>query len=344
MKRVLIVGNLGYIGPQTVHTFRNNGWEAHGLDSGMFGNIANNDLNPTSDGQSVQHYCDVRHLSSLDLQGYDSIVYLAAISNDPIGNEFENVTYDVNYEACVELAKKAIQSKVNSFVFASSCSIYGSAGDIPRSEGDVTAPITAYAKSKIFAENALLNLQGNGMRINILRFATACGPSKNLRLDLVLNDFVASSILEHKINILSDGSPKRPLVDVRDMAEAIFYFSSSMELTKDAYTVNIGSNDWNFTVHELATLVADQIQDIDIVINPAASPDKRSYWVDFNLYKSLPNTPYPTRNISETIERLIEIIGTIKFETDFRSSRFIRLNKIRMMQNQSILDRELFVR
>src|SRR5262249_34403879 len=155
------------------------------------------------------------------LAGVDAVVHLAAISNDPIGHAYEEVTFDVNSRASVELARLAKDSGVGSFIFASSCSVYGSADDRPRTEQSELGPLTAYAKSKVRTEQGLRDLAGSGFRVTCLRFATACGMSDRLRLDLVLNDFVACALSAKRITVLSDGTPWRPLINVADMARAI---------------------------------------------------------------------------------------------------------------------------
>ena len=151
----------------------------------------------------------------------DAIVHLAGVSNDPIGNTFEDVTLAINHRATVELAGRAKAAGVGAFVFASSCSIYGQADDAPRVEESELGPLTAYARSKALAERDLAPLADDRFRVTCLRFATACGMSDRLRLDLVLNDFVASAIATGRIDIMSDGTPWRPLIHVADMARAI---------------------------------------------------------------------------------------------------------------------------
>jgi nucleoside-diphosphate-sugar epimerase len=151
------------------------------------------------------------------LKDIDAIVHLAAISNDPIGNKFEEVTLDINYRASVELARRAKEAGVKSFTFASSCSMYGAAEDSARTENSPLNPLTAYARSKVLTERELEPLADGGFKVTSLRFSTACGWSERLRLDLVLNDFVAGAVASKRITILSDGTPWRPLINVKDM-------------------------------------------------------------------------------------------------------------------------------
>jgi len=171
----------------------------------------------------------VRHPQPEILRGVDAIVHLAAISNDPMGKTFEEVTDAINFRASVELARQAKAAGVRSFVFASSCSMYGMADDTPRKETSPLNPLTAYAKSKVSTETELQKLADKSFRVTCLRFATACGMSDRLRLDLVVNDFVACAVTSKNITILSDGTPWRPLIHVKDMARAFDWASSAMQ-------------------------------------------------------------------------------------------------------------------
>jgi len=221
--RILVTGNMGYIGPGVVRQLRASHPTAflQGFDTGYFAPCLTTSRVLPECRLDAQHFGDVREFPDELLQGVTAIVYLAAISNDPMGNAYESVTLDINYKAAIELAKKAKKAGVSSFVFASSCSVYGYAEDGARTENSPLDPLTAYARSKVFAERDLKPLASPEFRISCLRFATACGMSDRLRLDLVVNDFVASAIAAKKITILSDGTPWRPLIHVRDMARAI---------------------------------------------------------------------------------------------------------------------------
>ncbi len=214
---------MGYIGPCVVERLRESFPAAIliGLDMGFFAkNLTNAAFLPEC-RIDLQYFADVRKFSNDLLEDVDAIVHLAAISNDPMGNKFEKVTSDINYRASVELAKKAKKAGVKSFVYASSCSMYGSADDKPRTEESPLNPLTAYAKSKIYTEKDLVKLADNKFKVTSLRFSTACGMSERLRLDLVLNDFVACAVASNKITILSDGTPWRPLINIKDMVRAI---------------------------------------------------------------------------------------------------------------------------
>jgi polysaccharide pyruvyl transferase WcaK-like protein/nucleoside-diphosphate-sugar epimerase len=255
--KILITGNLGYVGPEVGKYLRARRPDAalYGFDNAYFAHCLTGAAVLPESYLDGQFYGDVRNIS-LDLKEYDAVVQLAAISNDPMGNRFQAVTLDINHNSTVSLAKAAAAAGVKNFVFASSCSVYGIAEGAARKESDPLNPITAYARSKIGAERALSELE-TPMVITALRFATACGMSDRLRLDLVLNDFVACALSRGEISVLSDGSPWRPLIDVADMARAIDWAIDRPAGRGGRYlAVNVGSNDRNYQVKELANAVA----------------------------------------------------------------------------------------
>ncbi len=342
--KVLITGNMGYIGPCVVRQLRNSFPDSLiiGYDMGYFANQLTGAPYLPECNVDIQYFADVRSFPDNLLSGIDAVVHLAAISNDPMGNRFENVTMDINYRASIDIAKKAKKAGVKAFVFASSCSMYGFADNTPRTEGSELNPLTAYAKSKVYTEKDLEGLADNSFKVTSLRFATACGMSERLRLDLVLNDFVASSVVSKKITILSDGTPWRPLIHVRDMARAIEW-AIIREIDAGQYlAVNIGSNIWNYQVKDLALAVAEVIPDIEISINKDAQPDKRSYKVNFDLFKSLAPDYQPEYDLIKTIVELKNGLEAINFkEKDFRNSNFMRLKVLDSLKSRGLLDDNL---
>ena len=327
--KILITGNLGYVGPIVARHLRRAHPEARlvGYDSAFFAvNLSGAAVLPERT-LDEQHYGDTRDIPGALLEGVDAVVHLAAVSNDPMGNKFERVTEDVNYRASVEIARKAAKAGVAHFVFASSCSVYGFAPGAARKEDDELNPQTAYARSKVNTEKGLADIADNRMIITCLRFATACGMSDRLRLDLVLNDFVACALAKGEISVLSDGSPWRPLIDVRDMARAIDW-----GITRDAgeagrfVAVNVGSDDRNYQVKELANAVAEAVPGTTVSINKAAPPDTRSYKVDFSLFAALAPQHQPQVTLRRSIDMLSEGLRGMGFaDPDFRNSTFIRL-------------------
>ncbi|MDC0393486.1 SDR family oxidoreductase [Candidatus Pelagibacter sp.] len=280
---------------------------------------------------SVQYFGDIRDINKPMLDGVDAVVHLAGVSNDPIGNEFEEITEKINQHASVKLAKMASDMGVKNFVFASSCSMYGQADDRARKEADPITPLTAYARSKIGTERDLENINLGEMKFTSLRFATACGWSTRLRLDLVLNDFVACAITSGEITVLSDGSPWRPLIDVEDMSRAIFWALKREKNNGGQFlVVNAGSNNGNYQVKQIATAVANLVPNTKILINKDALPDRRSYSVDFNLYKNLAPNFQPIVSLDQSIVRLLDGFKRIGFsDKNFRNSSYMRLNTLR---------------
>ena len=318
---------MGYVGPEVAKYLRTRRPEAvlHGLDNAYFAHCLTGASVLPERYLNEQFYGDVRDLR-LDLKGYDAVIQLAAISNDPMGNQFETVTFDINQKTTTSIAEAAADAGVKNFVFASSCSVYGVAEGPPRKETDPLNPITAYAKSKIGAERELSAIDAD-MVITCLRFATACGMSDRLRLDLVLNDFVACALSRGQISVLSDGSPWRPLIDVADMARAIDWAIDRQARTGGRYlAVNAGSDDRNYQVRDLANAVARSVPGTDVSINTSAPADSRSYKVDFGLYRSLAPDHQPVVSLDQSIQNLISGLKKMKFnDAEFRSSNLMRL-------------------
>jgi nucleoside-diphosphate-sugar epimerase len=345
MRRILINGNMGYIGPVVVSHFRKNYPEVEiiGFDTGFFaGCLVDPNIFPESN-VDVQYFGDIRSFPSCILKDIDSVIQLAAISNDPMGKSFEIPTKEINYESAVEVAKLSKKMGVKNFVFASSCSVYGAAGVEAKHENSDLNPQTAYAKSKIDCEKSLSELADDSFVITALRFATACGFSPRLRLDLVLNDFVASGFLNHKIEILSDGTPLRPLIHVKDMARAMEWASfRNFRNGGNFLVVNAGSNEWNFQIKELAQKVRDILGNIELSINTSAPSDTRSYKVDFSLFSELAPEFTPKISLDEAVKDLLEGLKEMSLHvTNFRNSHFIRLKTLTALIEQNKLDNYL---
>jgi UDP-glucose 4-epimerase len=322
---------MGYVGPVLAGHLRktHQDYQIQGFDTGFFGHCLIGSGRLPETAIDVQMFGDVRHLHKDQLRGFDAVVQLAAISNDPMGKQFEAATYAINQDATVRLARDAAAAGVKAFVFASSCSIYGIADGPPRTETDPVAPVTAYARSKVASELALAELEGD-MVITALRFATACGFSPRLRLDLVLNDFVAAALTEKRITVLSDGSPWRPLIDVADMARAMDWAIHRDPAQGGRYlVVNAGASAHNYRVRDLAEAVAAAVPGTEVSINTGAPVDSRSYRVDFGLFERLAPNHRPRMSLSDSIAGLIDGLRSSGFQdNDFRSSDLIRLKTL----------------
>ncbi len=344
---VLVTGNMGYVGPCLVQHLRFTYDDINiiGLDMGYFAHCLSNSETLPEHRVDVQYFADLRRWPSdiISLKDVDAVVHLAAISNDPMGNTFEEVTLDVNYQASISLAKRAKEAGVKSFIFASSCSTYGFAEGGPKSEGSGLNPLTAYAKSKVFTEKDLKPLADSNFNVTILRFGTACGMSERLRLDLVLNDFAACAVSTGKITILSDGTPWRPLIHIHDMARAIDWAIGRDPAKGGKFlVVNVGSDEWNYQVKDLAEAVAAVLPGVEISINKEAQPDKRSYQVDFSLYRKLAPDYQPVIRLEEAILDLRDGLQAMNFsDSEFRDSTLIRLKVLNDLRSKGILNDNL---
>lgn len=343
--KILILGNMGYVGPAVVERLRSTYPKATliGFDIGFFGHCLTNTDQLPERKLDYQFFGDIRNnIPDELLKGTDAIVNLAAISNDPMSFKFESVTMDVNYESGIKVAKKAKEFGVKSFVFASSCSMYGEASDAPKKEGSSLNPLTAYARSKVATEKELEPLAGKNFKITCLRFATACGMSPRLRLDLVLNDFVACALLFRKITILSDGTPWRPLINIKDMARAIDWAICRSESIGDFLAVNTGTTGWNYQVKDLAEAVSSVIPNVEISINPDAPVDKRSYRVDFGLFEQLAPNHQPQFDLLSTVKEVKEGLEQMNFnDVNFRNSQLIRLKVLTNLQDKGEINDNL---
>lgn len=283
--RVLVTGNRGYVGPLVVEALaRSDAVRALvGLDVGWFEDAGT--FGPLfRDGAMVQRWGDFRDLRAADLAGVDAIVHLAAVSNDPMGRLCETATEEINGAAVAALAREARTAGVGRFVFASSCSLYGGAGDARRRETDPLAPLTAYARGKAAAEAGLARLGDARFTVVALRFATACGWSPRFRSDLALNDFVLSALRTRRVRLRSDGSAWRPLIHVRDMASALAWAALDPGLDGAGWRVfNVGRADMNVRIADLAAQAA-AAAGARVEVDPRAGPDRRSYSVDFSRF------------------------------------------------------------
>ena len=343
--KILVTGNMGYVGPLVLRRLRESypGITLVGYDMGYFAHCLTGAQRLPESRADAQYFGDIRQVPEEILRGVDGVVHLCAISNDPMGALFEDVTLAINHRASVDLAQKAKRAGVKRFVFASSCSVYGFAEGGPRREEDALNPLTAYAKSKVHTEQDLASIASDTFTTTCLRFATACGMSDRLRLDLALNDFVAGALVSKRINILSDGTPWRPLIHVKDMARAIDW-----ALQRDhrdggtCLTLNVGSEAWNYQVKDLAAAVAKLIPNVEVSINKDAQPDKRSYRVNFDKFTKLAQGFLPAVDLHAAVVDLRDGLMTMKFaDQDFRTGEFMRLVTLRRLRDSGQLTDDL---
>ncbi len=341
--KILITGNQGYLGPVVCRHLREALPQARliGFDTGYFKDCYTVKTLTRLERPHEQVEGDVRHFPAALLKGVDAVLHLAAISNDPMGKQFEKATLEVNYESSVSLATLAKQKGVGRFVFASSCSVYGIDDGTLKSEQSSIHPLSAYAQSKTRSEEKLATLADSGFSVTALRFATACGFSPRCRLDLVLNDFVASALSHGKITLLSDGTPWRPLIHVGDMARAMEW--ALCRTGGPAFlALNAGSRKWNYQVKELAQAVSERVGRVPVELKSDAGPDKRSYRVDFSLFEKFAPHHQPKWTLAAAIDDLVQgLKPVISKGMDIRASEYVRLNVLSQLMGAQQIDANL---
>lgn len=349
--KLLITGNLGYVGTELTKYLKNKNKNKKikiiGFDNGIFEHCIFSKISPKPN-VDIQIYSDLRNISAEHLNGIDAVVHLAAISNDPMGNKFKKITKDINFYATKKIINLAIKHKVKKFIFASSCSMYGNSlrnNEIAKNEKSKLRPLTAYAKSKVLIEKYIYKKRNNHTAFTCLRFSTACGVSDRLRLDLVVNDFVASAISRKKIELLSDGSSWRPLIDVKDMCKAIEWsILKKVSKNNEPLFLNVGTDKNNILIKDLAKLVQNIFKNkIKVKFNKNKIFDDRSYKVDFSLYKKLvPKKFHPSVGIDQSVKQIKDFLNFNKFKIkNFRQSKFSRLYYLNYLIEKNKLSKKI---
>ena len=280
--RVLLTGHQGYLGALVAPMLISAGHDVTGLDVGLFADCVLGPPPRDPDGYRV----DVRDVSAAELHGVDAIVHLAALSNDPLGFLAPELTYEINHRASVRLATLARDCGVRRFVYASTCSVYGAGGDQLVTEDAPLRPLTPYAVSKIRVEDDLAELADDDFCPVFLRNATAFGFSPRLRTDVVVNNLVAGAVLTGDVHVRSDGRAWRPLVHVRDIAAAVVAAIAAPPAAVCGRAFNVGSEENNLTVAQIAELVVAAIPDATLTIGGETGRDNRSYRVDFSRIRT----------------------------------------------------------
>ena len=336
--KILVTGDRGYIGTVVAPYLQHLGHEITGFDAEYYFDC---DLTAPPAGYTRIRK-DIRDVTRDELVGFDAIIHLAALSNDPLGDLKPELTYDINYHASVRLAELARDGGVNRFLYASSCSLYGAAGDEILKEDSPLRPLTPYAESKVRTEEALSKLASRSFAPVYLRNATVYGASPRLRLDIVLNNLVGWAVTVGKIRIMSDGSPWRPIVHVQDIAQAFAcVLEGPVELVCDQ-AFNVGANNENYQVRDLAAIVQQVAPACSLEYGGKAGPDPRNYRVDFSkLTRAFPAFR-PRWHALEGARELYEAYRAAGMRAeDFHGRRFTRLKQLRFLLENGKLDATL---
>jgi nucleoside-diphosphate-sugar epimerase len=337
--RVLVAGDRGYIGAVLVPFLRTAGHQVDGLDLGLYEGC---DFGPGLEDAAKFVPCDTRDVQASLLDGYDAVVCLAALSNDPLGNLNPAATYSVNLDGTLALARTARQVGAERFLFASSCSLYGAAGSAGVAEDAALHPVTPYGEAKVAAERELSLLASDSFSPAYLRNATAYGASPRLRLDIVVNNLTAAAMTTGQVRLESDGSPWRPLVHVQDICQAFLaVLESPRELVHDQ-AFNVGRPQDNVQVREIAELVRDAVPGSRVSFADGAGPDLRSYRVDFSkLLDTFPDLKLRW-NVRDGVDELTDAYARYGLTyDDFLSSRYVRLRRIRELLSAGLVDEML---
>ena len=338
--KVLITGSDGYIGSVLGATLLERGLEVVGIDCGFYRDgWLFNDQRP----RPLTLTKDIRNLTAKDVEGFDAVVHLAELSNDPLGEHDANITYDINHRGSVNLALACKSAGVPRFVYASSCSVYGAAEDgSARDEQSETKPLTAYAKCKIMVERDVGALADASFSPVFMRNATAFGASPRMRFDIVLNNLSGFAWTTKEIKMTSDGTPWRPLVHIEDISRAVVaVLDAPAELVRDQ-AFNVGATSENYRIAEVAEIVRRTVPGSKVVYAEGGGPDLRCYRVSGDKLARVLPAAAPTWTVAMGAEELYEAyVRNGLTLAEFESSRFLRIRRVKELQTAGAIDSSL---
>lgn len=340
MKKVLLTGDKGYIGTLLAPMLLANGYDVTGLDADYFADCTFGKVVPDN-YPSIRK--DVRHLTPRDVEGFDAVLHLAGLSNDPLGDLNPELTADINFKASVKLAQLAKKAGVSRFIFSSSCSNYGAGGQDMLDENATLRPVTPYGESKVRVEQEVSKLADEDFCPVFLRNATAYGFSPRLRFDLVLNNLVAWAYTTGKVYLKSDGSPWRPIVHIEDISRA---FIAALEAQAEKVfnqKFNVGQTSENYRIREIAEIVQETVPGSEVTFADAAGPDKRNYRVNCDKIQNvLPNFK-PQWTARKGAKELYEAYKKHGLKLDeFEGRKYRRITHIKHLISSGELDDHLF--
>jgi nucleoside-diphosphate-sugar epimerase len=345
MKKILVTGHNGYIGPHLVRLLLEKGYSVVGIDTNYFDKDCRFYIQEFNDNSSFEENIkDLRKINESDFKDIFAVCHLAGLSNDIMGDLDENLTYDINHQTSVKIATLAKAAGVDRFIFSSSCSLYGIAdGNIALDETAGFAPVTAYAKSKVLTERDVLPLADDNYTVTFLRNATAYGVSPKLRTDLVVNNLLGWALTKGKIRIMSDGTPWRPIVHCEDIARAFVAMIEAPKTVINGQAFNIGINSENFRVIEIAEKIKEAIPECEIEITNEHGGDSRSYRVNFEKVKKLVPGFEPKWTLVKGIQELLQAykLNNLTFE-DFNSRKHVRIMQLKHLLENQIIDSNLY--
>lgn len=340
--KILLTGTEGYIGARLAPILMARRHEVVGLDTGFYkdGTLYIDTIGMPQAPRTM--YKDLRQVSESDLQGFDAVIHLAELSNDPLGQNRPEITYEINHEGSVNIARVARAAGVRRFVYASSCSVYGAGSGEFLDENAAVNPQTAYAHCKVNVERDVRPMATDDFSVVFLRNATAYGPSPRMRFDIVLNDLCALACTQGRIAMTSDGSPWRPIVHIEDICQAMICAVEAPADAINSEVFNVGANSENYRVREIAAIVADAFPGCEVSSGPP-SADNRSYRVSFDkIAGQLPGfkARWTARNGALEMARLFKRIDFSKEVYAWRS--FTRLKQLQYLQRTHQVNEDLF--